>query len=80
MQKYSYLIFPYRDAYFSRAYGNVVRDLQMVQAICSLESTHKVFLVNRLFMREFFDERQRIDRGESLIQGSWRLLILPTMI
>ena len=45
--KINILVFPYRDLYFWRQYGNTVRDLQIVSALRQNPRVSRLYLVNR---------------------------------
>lgn len=47
MKPINVLVFPYRDQYFLKRYGNVVRDLQIIEALTNISMVNQVCVVNR---------------------------------
>lgn len=44
---YSFIVFPYRDAYFWNKYGCIVRDLHIIHALDSCEYVSDILVINR---------------------------------
>ena len=47
MKPINVLVFPYRDLYFLKRYGSVVRDLQIIEALTNIPIVDQICVVNR---------------------------------
>lgn len=47
MEKFSFLVFPYRDFYFEKRFGAIVRDLQIIKSLSESPRVESLVVVNR---------------------------------
>lgn len=44
---FNLIVFPYRDCYYEKKYGTVVRDHQMIRALSQSNRVNRIFIINR---------------------------------